>query len=196
MGRTERRELVHLRARDEGLGVSERAVAVTERLTLRCWVAEDAPPYFALFQSPDVTRYFTQWPQSISDAEATILEMNEWDVAPGLTTWAVVLTSTGALIGSCGFARTNAPWLLPECVEIGWLLGRSWWGRGLATEAAAAALHRGIGVVEPRRIVSKCDSDNVASERVMMRIGMRRAGTISRDGGSTVVYRLPCDASE
>jgi RimJ/RimL family protein N-acetyltransferase len=80
-------------------------------------------------------------------------------------------------------------------VEIGWLLGRSWWGQGLATEAAAAALRTGLRVVEAARIVSKCDAVNAASEQVMVRIGMRRAGAISREGGCTVVYRLPFDAS-
>jgi RimJ/RimL family protein N-acetyltransferase len=175
--------------------MSEQIVAATGRLTLRHWVPEDAEPYFALFQSPDVIRHFTQWPRSVSEARAASLQMNEWDVAPGLTTWAVILSSTGTLIGSCGFARTNAAWLQPECVEIGWMLGRLWWGEGFATEAGAAALRRAVGVVEPRRIVSKCDARNTASERVMTRIGMRRAGAVSRGDGCTVVYRLPCDAS-
>jgi ribosomal-protein-alanine N-acetyltransferase len=57
------------------------------------------------------------------------------------TTWAIRLRETGELIGTCGFAGTNMPWLrFDTVIEVGWTLGEQWWGRGLATEAASAAV--------------------------------------------------------
>ena len=76
-------------------------------------------------------------------------------------------------------------------VEIGWTLAREWWGRGLATEAARAALDVGLERYPRERIISKCHIENTASERVMRRIGLRRVGIVQGNGRDpTVVCRF------
>jgi RimJ/RimL family protein N-acetyltransferase len=94
-------------------------------------------------------------------------------------------------VGYCGFARTNAPWLRLGIIEIGWLLDRRRWGEGLATEGARAVLPLAVARFQPWRIVSKCNLENVASEAVMRRLGLKRAGVVRRPQDFTVVYRLP-----
>jgi RimJ/RimL family protein N-acetyltransferase len=86
--------------------------------------------------------------------------------------FAVELCETGELAGWRG---TTVPGFLPEvlpAVEIGWRLARRFWGRGLATEAARAALGHAFGPVGLDRIWSICNVANPASEAVMRKLGM------------------------
>jgi RimJ/RimL family protein N-acetyltransferase len=84
---------------------------------------------------------------------------------------ALVERSTGALIGWAGL---SVPEFLPEvlpAVEVGWRLGSSHWGRGYATEAATAALDWGFDDLGLASVVSIFEPDNLASGRVMDRLG-------------------------
>ena len=166
-------------------------VALTDRLIVRTWADEDAEPLAAIGADPDVVRYLGGAPWSIADARSMIALFREIGDTLGVTTWALEDRESGSLVGHCGFARTNAEFLRPEIVEIGWTLDRRRWGEGLATESARALMPRALELFDPWRIVSKCHVENVASERVMQRLGLRRAGTVRRSGDYTVIYRLP-----
>ena len=92
----------------------------------------------------------------------------------GFDLWAVELKSSGDLIG---FVRLSIPTFLPEvlpAVEVGWRLDRAPWGRGLATEGGRASLEYGFDTVGLDRIISIRHSANVASGRVIQKLGMRR----------------------
>jgi RimJ/RimL family protein N-acetyltransferase len=84
---------------------------------------------------------------------------------------AVVLRSTGTLIGWAGLA---VPDFLPEilpAIEVGWRFGAEFWGRGYATEAASTALDWGFDELGYERIVAIYEPENSASGRVMDRLG-------------------------
>ena len=166
-------------------------VAVTERLVLKRFVDADAPALAAL-GTTEVVRHLGGTPWTLSSARESIRVWRDIEERLGITTWAVRLRGSDELIGSCGFAGTNVAWLRFDVViEIGWTLGRIWWGQGLATEAARAALERGLADYPPTRFVSKCSIENRASARVMQRIGMRRVGVVQGAWPDpTLVYRL------
>jgi RimJ/RimL family protein N-acetyltransferase len=89
--------------------------------------------------------------------------------------FALELRASGEL---SGFAGLVVPQLLPEvmpAVEIGWRLGRAFWGRGLATEAAAGALRFGLIDGNLGQIISMAQVGDGASERIMGKLGMRLA---------------------
>ena len=166
-------------------------IAETARLVLEDWTDHDVEPLAAL-GTADVVRFLGGEPWTASTARESMQRWRQIEERLGLTTWAVRLRENGQLIGTCGFAGTNVPWLRVDVVvEIGWTLGRAWWGRGLATEAAVGALAVGLARYSRERIVSKCHIDNVASERVMHRIGMSRVGVVRGAWpAATVVCRL------
>jgi RimJ/RimL family protein N-acetyltransferase len=166
-------------------------VAVTDRLVVRTWADEDVEALAVIGADPDVVRYLGGVPWSVADARSMIERSREIGDSLGVTSWALQDRRSGSLVGHCGFARTNAPCLRPEIIEIGWTLDRRRWGEGLATEAAKSVMPRALQLFERWRIVSKCQVENVASERVMQRLGLRRAGTIRRSTDCNVVYRLP-----
>ncbi|MDH3261583.1 MAG: GNAT family N-acetyltransferase [Acidimicrobiia bacterium] len=83
---------------------------------------------------------------------------------------AVILRETGDLVGDCGLIRTLVE-DRPE-VELGWIIRRSWWGQGIATEAGEAWREYAFTVLGLDRIVSMISEDNLASRRVAEKLGM------------------------
>lgn len=165
-------------------------VVETLRVRLREWHEDDATLLQAICADPEVVRYLEGRPWTAEMTAIFLDDMLTRRVLGAPETWAVEDPASGDLIGWCGFARTNAPWMRYDVViEIGWTLARSSWGRGLATEAATAALD--LDLFDRSRIISKCHADNTRSEAVMQRIGMRRVGQVRarRDCGTTL-YRF------
>src|SRR5215475_1952059 len=146
----------------------------TPRLLLRRWREDDLEPLAAMNADPEVMRYIGDG--SVRDRQQTATGLaqveREWDER-GYGLFAVEVRETGRLAGWVGLA---APAFLPEvlpAVEIGWRLGREYWGNGIATEAARVVLRFGFDDVGLDRIISIRHVDNRASGRVMEKLGLR-----------------------
>jgi ribosomal-protein-alanine N-acetyltransferase len=85
--------------------------------------------------------------------------------------WATLDRASGELIGRCGLLAWNLDGHLE--VEVGYHLARSHWGRGLATEAARAVRDYAIDRLGFDRLICLIRPDNLASQRVALKIGMR-----------------------
>lgn len=152
-------------------------VVETDRLVLRLWDWEDLAPLTAVFAKPEVWRFpfdrgFTA-KETADFLERALVKQDAGTPTP----WAAELRAERRLVGYVGL---SVPEFLPEvmpAVEVGWRLDPGFWGRGLATEGAAGALDHGFGVFGLDEIVSIYQPDNVASGRVMQRLGM----TFDRD---------------
>lgn len=168
----------------------------TPRLVLRRWRDEDALPFAAINGDPEVMRWIgdgSAWDEAKTREALQRIE-NRWD------TWkfglfAVEVKATGEL---AGFTGLSVPEFLPEvmpAVEIGWRLGRPFWGQGLATEAARAALDFGFRTRGLERVISIHQIGNLASERIMVKLGMRhdRDLVAGNSGRETRVYALTAE---
>ena len=147
---------------------------VTERLVLRRWRAEDVEPYAAMCADPEVMRWIGDGSTLGLDECRRAVERFEllW-AQNGFGLFALEEKASAQLIGFVGLAiPTFLPEILPA-IEIGWRLARHAWGKGFATEAARAALAFGFGRPELDRIVSIHQRGNVASGRIMQKLGMR-----------------------
>ncbi len=145
----------------------------TERLVLRGWRDDDRDAWAALNADPEVMRYFEE-PLTREQSDAMLDRMAAALEARGWGLWALERLDTGELIGFTGLAvpRHDLPFL--PCVEVGWRLARSAWGRGFATEAAREALRVAFDEVELAEVVSFTAVLNTPSRAVMERLGMRR----------------------
>jgi RimJ/RimL family protein N-acetyltransferase len=146
----------------------------TERLLLRRWRADDAPALAALNADPEVMRFIGRGAvlgRGLSDDLLARFE-REWRER-GFGLWAMEeRAAPGELVGFCGL---TVPMFLPEvlpAVEVGWRLARGAWGRGLATEAARAALAFGFEEHAMGEIVAIVQPENVRSLRVAEKLGM------------------------
>jgi RimJ/RimL family protein N-acetyltransferase len=164
-------------------------IAQTERLTLRKWRDDDAQPLAEMGSDADFVRYLQGRPWTIDDAVTMISTCRAVEDSIGATLWAVQDRHDGALVGYCGLGVTNATCVRADLIEIGWGIERSRWGQGLATEAAVVVVSLARRLFGSGRLIAKCHADNVASERVMQRIGLCRAGSVRYLGHPTRIYR-------
>jgi [ribosomal protein S5]-alanine N-acetyltransferase len=93
----------------------------------------------------------------------------------GIGTWGMQLKETGAIVGNCGFPHIV---FKNRCGEVNYDVTHRHRGKGLAPEALKALLKFGFRDIELIRIQARCDLDNLSSERVMLKVGMRFEGLI------------------
>jgi len=178
----------------------------TPRLSLRAWRDDDLEPFAALNADPRVMRWF---PSTLdrSRSDATVARFDSAHTELGYTAWAVeVLRSERGPASFVGFVGLVPPTFDPPfdhavpCVEVGWRLAADWWGLGIATEAAAAALRLAFLDLALPEVVSFTVPPNLPSQAVMQRIGMRYAGVFDHPRAEPgdwwrthVLYRATAD---
>ena len=146
----------------------------TARLRLRSWRDADRAPFAALNADPAVMEFFP----ALQDRAASDAAIDRWQAqldSQGWSNWAVELAESGEFVGFVGLSVPRSVLPCSPCVEVGWRLARRFWGRGLASEAARAALGAGFERIGLAEIVSFTALANLRSRAVMERIGMRDA---------------------
>lgn len=147
----------------------------TERLVLRDLKETDLQAVHSYASDPEVVRYMDWGPNTKEETQDFIQRTitNQKEKPRRVYTLAIVLKAEDELIGSCGMHTSNSDnregWL-------GYCLNRHFWGQGYATETAEALLTFGFTQLKLHRIFATCDPANVASARVLEKIGMQREG--------------------
>ena len=141
----------------------------TPRLILRPFTEEDVDPLHRILSERDILRYFPN-PGSLPRDKVHKLishQLQHWE-EHGFGWWAVEPHQERKLIGWNGLQY------LPETeeVEVGFLLSKPFWGKGLATEGARASLRYGFEQIGVKTIVAIVHPENVASQRVIEKLGM------------------------
>ena len=148
----------------------------TERLLLRRWKESDAEEAFAHWMNdPDVTKYLTWAPHG--DIEVTRALLGMWEREsnePHIYKWAIVLKEGNVLIGDISVLRADE---FQECGEIGYCMGKAWWGKGIMTEALSEVLRYCFEEVGFFRINGSHAAENIGSARVMEKCGLVYEGT-------------------
>jgi RimJ/RimL family protein N-acetyltransferase len=149
------------------------AVLETSRLILRRWSPSDREPFARLNADPRVMEFF---PECLSREESHRLAdaIEAHFQRHGFGLFAAELRSEGCFIGYVGLSVPDFQTHFTPCVEIGWRIAAAHWNRGLATEGARAALAYAFGALRLKELVSFTVPANVASRRVMEKIGMTR----------------------
>ena len=142
---------------------------LTNRLTMRSLHPDDAEELHRVMHERDVLRFFpsTQPPSRERVSSLIARQIDHWREY-GYGWWALEDRRTSAFVGWCGLQY------LPETseVEVAYLLGREYWGQGLATESAVAAVGYGFDEIGLGTIVALAHPDNTASQRVIEKLGM------------------------
>ncbi len=147
----------------------------TPRLLLRMWLDSDLEPFTSMCADPAVMRFLGDGqPKGADEARRSFEEFrDDWD-REGHGLFALERLDDGRFIG---FAGVRAPTFLPEILptlEVGWRLRSDQWGQGFATEAAAAVVDWTFGTLDVDELVSIVATDNSASIKVAMKLGMTR----------------------
>lgn len=144
----------------------------TDRIILRKWKTSDLQPLIALNADPRVMEFFPA-PLLPSETEAMLQIIEVKFQIQGFGFWATELKATGELIGFVGLNIPHFEAHFTPCVEIGWRLAYSHWGKGYATEGARACLEHGFTVLGLSEIVAFTTEKNLRSRRVMEKLRMK-----------------------
>ena len=152
---------------------------ITQRLVLRPWRPEDLDPYVAICADTRVMRFLgdgmTKPKGQVLGRVALIAPAWEND---GIGPLAVVEQATSKLIGLCGLSVASYIPNVEPSIEIGYRLAHDAWGKGLATEAARAAIDWGFSNQTLDQVVALVPPANRAAQRVADKLGMESTGKI------------------
>jgi ribosomal-protein-alanine N-acetyltransferase len=156
----------------------------TERLRLRPMDDGDYEPLCALYADPEVMRYVAGVRTREQTRERLDAMIDHW-ARHGFGIWALYHRPDNAFVGRCGVGFFHG-----GEAELAYTLARSFWGRGLATEAARAAVAVAFERLHLPQVVAYADVENTASQRVMIKLGMRPDGSTYVHGCDAVRYVL------
>jgi RimJ/RimL family protein N-acetyltransferase len=165
----------------------------TERLVLRMLREDDFEAYARIGADPEVARYLGNG-KPLTRAEAwrsLAAHLGHW-MLRGYGMLAVEEKATGAFIGRAGFFNPEG-W---PGFEIGWTLGREYWGRGYATEAARRLLAYAFVELGRDHVISVIQPENAASIRVAERIGEAFERKTDLSGVEVLIYGISRDSWE
>jgi RimJ/RimL family protein N-acetyltransferase len=151
--------------------ISGQAVLRTHNLILRRWRDADREPFARLNADPRVMEFF---PSTLSreQSDALVDRIETHFRQHGFGLLAAELRSNGSFVGFVGLNLPAFKARFTPCVEAGWRIAPDLWGKGLATEAARAAIDHGFHVLGIGEIVSFTVPANLRSRRVMEKLGM------------------------
>jgi ribosomal-protein-alanine N-acetyltransferase len=151
--------------------VADAPVLRTERLLLRGWRASDREPFAAMNADPRVMEHFPA-PLTAPESDAFVRRIEDGFARHGFGLWAVEVPARRPFIGFVGLSVPSFDAHFTPAVEVGWRLDAGAWGRGYATEAAAASVAFGFEMAGLDELVSFTVPANVRSIAVMRRLGM------------------------
>jgi ribosomal-protein-alanine N-acetyltransferase len=154
------------------------AIPVIETPRLRCRVPAmtDAPAFFELHSDPETLRYWSSTPmREMREAEERVAKLAGYLADGTGYAWAIERREDARVIGTLSLHRLDEQ---NERAEVGYLLGRAYWGRGYMQEALGALLQYAFEELEVRRIEADTDPRNQGSVRTLERAGFTREGLL------------------
>lgn len=166
---------------------SVRMQLTTPRLLLRAHQPDDLPFMLELNSDPEVIRYTGDPPfESEAEALAILARLERQQERDRMSRLVVIDRATGEKLGWCGLK-----WMEEEQeVDLGYRFHRRYWSKGYATESSIACLEYGFGELKLDRIVARAMAENVASVRVLEKLGFRRIGSTTIGDASALSFEF------
>lgn len=171
----------------------------TERLVLRPPEPEDAEPLAPMYADPEVMRYLGEGRTlTHEETERSVLRLIEGWKADGYGLFTTVRKEDDAVIGRVGLIVWNPEtWQTvradaegPKELEVGYTIGRQYWGNGYATEAAAASRDYALDELGARRLIALIIHGNDASENVARKLGFEYERDVRFGSRDAKLYAL------
>jgi RimJ/RimL family protein N-acetyltransferase len=159
----------------------------TDRLDLRPLTIADLGALHELYADPGAMRFAGGPTGSVEESEARLRRLIEHQERHGFSLWAVVERESANVIGDAGLVLLE--FRGPE-IELAYRLKTPAWGKGYATEAATAWVAYAFDELGLARIVAVTHPENVASQRVLEKVGMRFERMTTYDGDPARLYAI------
>lgn len=164
----------------------------TERLILRAILPTDVDALFELDSDPEVHRYVGQRPVTDKDQIVAVINfIRQQYTDNGIGRWAVTDKRTNEVLGWAGLKwvteTTNGH---KNYYDLGYRIIRRFWGKGIASEAAFAALAYAFRELQAAEVYAMANTANIASNRILQKIGLTQQGSFIDDGAPHLWYRI------
>ena len=148
----------------------------TKSLMLRKITLEDAQDIFEYSKDPEVTRFVTWEPhKSIDDSINFLKSVIQRYENNEPSDWGIIYKENNKFIGTCGYVL----WVpVHSLAEIAYALSMEYWGKGLMTEAVKEVIKHGFEKMILNRIYARCFVENIGSQKVLEKVGMKFEGIL------------------
>ena len=160
----------------------------TKRLILRSFEPQDAIAMTPILNNSEVMKFSPTGTLTVAQTREKITSFINLERITGCSKWAVIFQETGELIGYCGVSLEQIDDV--DEWEIGYRLTPSFWGMGLATEAATAAIQYGFERLNLSYIMGVVERKNTASVKVLQKLRMKYQKEAMFEGLIMDLYRL------
>lgn len=168
-------------------------IAETQRLVLREFTSDDVDALVEILSDPEVMEFSTNGLCTEDDTRKFIDWCLESYLEHGFGQWAIVDSSSEAIIGFCGLSHVDLNSV--QEVEIAYRLARTAWSRGLGSEAATAALAYGFLQCHVDSVIAIVANSHMISARVAEKVGMKIDTYTKYRGWDVRIYRKRFSAS-
>lgn len=158
----------------------------TNRLYLREFATDDAEDLFQLNLDPEVIRYTGDIPFTSVEASRLFLQHYDSYKRHGFGRWAVIHKANNVFIGWCGLKYTEEK----KEYDVGFRFFKRYWNQGYATESAKFCIDIGFNEFKINSIVGRAMKQNLASIRVLEKVGLTFYKTFDFNGHEGVMYKI------
>lgn len=166
----------------------QETVLETKRLLLRPMQPSDIDDLLVIFTDPNVMAAFNSTPFDRQQMAGWLQRNLDHQAEYGFGLFSVVLKENGLLIGDCGLEMMDVDGM--QVAELGYDFRSDYWNQGFATEAATAVRDFAFYVLGLPQLISLVRVQNIASQRVAEKIGMKRISEFTRYGNQYWKYGL------
>ncbi|MBF4691982.1 GNAT family N-acetyltransferase [Fusibacter ferrireducens] len=159
----------------------------TNRIILRRFTMEDADAMFNNWASDEEISRYMRWPfhRQVAETKQIINSWLELYKRENFYLWGIVLKETNTLVGSINLFAVNE---FDACGDVGYCIGRAFWGKGIASHALQAVIEYAFNTIGFNRIESYHAIQNPASGKVMSNVGMQFEGSAKQKYRSNQGY--------
>lgn len=151
----------------------------TDRLFLRKLAYEDLEDVYEFCSNPNVSGPMTWETNTTKEKTRQFLEHVITGYSKGEAgEWGIVWKETNKIIGVAAIIEWSNK---HQSIEIGYFLSENYWGKGIVTEALGKIIEYGFTILNTNRIEGRCDADNIGSQKVMKKLGMKYEGTLRKN---------------
>lgn len=162
-----------------------RTIYQSPKIIIREFLPQEKQTFLDLFKDEQVTQYLPETsPERYVEMFNELLENYE---KKNLSRWAIFSTVDHSFIGMC-VARIFAH--NTNQIEIGYVLGRNYWGKGIATEVCKALTQYSFANTATKEVVAITDLDNAGSQNVLQKVGFERLSNLIRNQEELAYFKI------
>ena len=154
-------------------------------ILIREFIPEEQQSFIALFEDEEVARYIPLR-SAVQYQELFKESIADYENGP-LGRWGIFDAQTGDFIGMC-LAR-NFKYISGQ-VEIGYVLAKKYWGKGIASEVSKVLVAYCFKHTDTSQVVAVTDLENIGSQKVLEKTGLKRLKNLKRDGEELAYFRI------